>query len=121
MKKLLTSLTLTFLVSGLFGILFRDWLVFGLVTILQILFFYFFNTIYENLLIKRAVEINAETEKAKFDNTVNVKCPCGSSQNVILSLTEDTIYRCDECKNEIRATTSIGTALVTTPLVTKNG
>lgn len=120
MKKLITSLTLTFLVSGIFGILFRDWLVFGLVTILQILFFYFFNTIYENFLIKKAVEINAETQKAKYDNTVKVKCPCGATQDVILSLTEDTIYRCAECKNEIRATTSIGTALVTTPLITKS-
>tara|TARA_R110000787_G_scaffold177712_2_gene289693 strand:- start:18854 stop:19216 length:363 start_codon:yes stop_codon:yes gene_type:complete len=120
MIKVITSLALTLLVSGIFGILFRDWLVFGLVTILQILFFYFFNTIYENFLIKRAIEIGAETEKVIYDNTTKVDCPCGSSQEITLSLTEDTIYRCDACKNEIRATTSIGTALVTTPLVTKS-
>ena len=120
MKKLITSLTLTFLVSAIFGILFRDWLVFGLITILQFLFFYFFNSIYENFLIKRAVEITAAAEKSKYDNTVNVNCPCGANQDVILSLTEDTIYRCDDCKNEIRATTNIGTALVTTPLVSKS-
>ncbi len=120
MRKLITSLTLTFLISGIFGILFRDWLVFGLVTILQFLFFYFFNSIYENFLIKRAVEITAAAEKAKYDNTVIVSCPCGSSQEVILSLTEDTIYRCNDCKNEIRATTNIGTAQVTTPLITKS-
>jgi hypothetical protein len=120
MKKLITSLTLTFLVSGIFGILFRDWLVFGLVTILQFLFFYFFNSIYENFLIKRAVELNALAEKAKYDNTVTVSCPCGSTQDVVLSLTEDTIYRCNDCKNEIRATTNIGTALVTTPLIAKS-
>lgn len=120
MKKLITSLTLTFLVSGIFGILFRDWLVFGLVTILQVLFFYFFNSVYENFLIRKAIEINSLVEQAKYDNTINVNCPCGSSQDVVLSLTEDTIYRCSDCKNEIRATTNIGTALVTTPLIAKD-
>ena len=119
MKKILVSLTLTLLVSGLFGIIFKDWLVFGLATILQILFFYFFNTVYENFLIKRAVEINGEIEKEKYKNAITVTCPCGATQEVILSLTEDTIYRCKECKNEIRATTNIGTALITTPLIVK--
>ena len=67
MKKVLLSLTLTLLVSGLFGIIFKDWFVFGLVTILQILFFYFFNTVYENYLTKKVVEANAiiELEKLK--------------------------------------------------------
>ena len=118
MKKVILSLTLTFLVSGLFGIIFKDWLVFGLVTILQILFFYFFNTVYENFLIKRAVELSGEIEKETLKNTVQVTCPCGSKPEVILSMTEDTIYRCADCNNEIRATTNIGTALVTTPIST---
>ena len=118
MKKVLLSLSLTLLVSGLFGIIFRDWLVFGLATILQILFFYFFNTVYENFLIKRAVELNGEIEKGILKNTVQVTCPCGAKQDVVLSMTEDTIYRCKDCKNEIRATTNIGTALVTTPIST---
>jgi DNA-directed RNA polymerase subunit RPC12/RpoP len=116
MKKVLLSLTLTLLVSGLFGIIFKDWFVFGLVTILQILFFYFFNTVYENYLTKKVVEANAIVELEKLKNTVRVTCPCGSSQEVLLSMTEDTIYRCDECKNEIRAAVNIGTALVTTPI-----
>ena len=120
MRKILVSLTLTFLVSGLFGILFNDWLIFLLVTILQILFFYFFNTVYENFLLKKAYELNLEIEKKKLDNTIKVNCPCGSTQEIVLqSLEKDTIYRCKECKNEIRAAINIGTAMVTTPVITE--
>ena len=119
MKKVLTSLTLTLLVSGLFGIIFNNWLVFILATILQILFFYFFNTVYENYLTKKVIEANSLVEIEKLKNTIRVTCPCGSSQEVLLSLTEDTIYRCNECKNEIRAAVNIGTAMVTNPVMTK--
>jgi len=118
MKKVLASLTLTLLVSGLFGIIFNDWLVFVLATILQILFFYFFNTVYENYLTKKIIEATSSVEIEKLKNTVKVTCPCGASQDVLLSMTEDTIYRCGECKNEIRAAVNIGTAMVTTPLIT---
>ena len=119
MKKVLASLTLTLLVSGLFGIIFKSWLVLILATILQILFFYFFNTVYENYLTKKVIEANSLVEIEKLKNTIRVTCPCGSSQEVLLSMTEDTIYRCNECKNEIRAAVNIGTAMVTTPVMTK--
>ena len=118
MRRVLISLTLTLLVSGLFGIIFKDWFVFCLATILQVLFFYFFNTVYENYLTKKVVEANAIVEVEKLKNTLIVTCPCGASQEVLLSMTEDTIYRCNECKNEIRAAVNIGTALVTTPINT---
>ena len=121
MRKLLTSITLTLLVSGLFGIIFKDWLVFILATILQVLFFYFFNTVYENFLIKKTLEVNAEIKKLEFDNTIEVTCPCGARQNVTLSIGEDTIYRCQECKNEIRAAVNIGTAMVKTPIRAEKG
>jgi hypothetical protein len=121
MKKILTSLTLTLLVSGLFGILFRDWSVFALATVLQVLFFYFFNTIYENYLAKKVIEANAIVEKEKFKNIVKVLCPCGENnpQDVLLSLNEDTVYQCDKCRKEVRATTNVGTALMTSPIITK--
>jgi hypothetical protein len=123
MKKLLTSLTLTLLVSGLFGIIFKDWLVFGLATILQILFFYFFNTVYENYLTKKVIEASALVEREKLKNTVKVLCPCAENnpQEVLLSFNEDTIFKCQKCNKDVRASTNIGTTLVTTPLVTKNG
>ena len=122
MKKVLTSLTLTLLVSGLFGIIFNDWLVFILATILQILFFYFFNTVYENYLTKKVIEASALVEKEKLKNTVKVACPCGENnqQEVLLSFNEDTIFKCSKCNKDIRASTNVGTTLVTTPLVEKN-
>lgn len=121
MRKVIISLSLTFLISGLFGLLFKSYLVFGIVTILQILFFYFFNTIYENFLVQKIVNANLEFEKEKLKNTVEVPCPCSENnfQNVLISINEDTIYNCSKCKKEIRASTNIGTSLVTNPLVTK--
>ena len=121
MKKVLTSLTLTLLVSGLFGIIFNDWLVFILATILQILFFYFFNTVYENYLTKKVIEANAIVETEKLKNTVKVLCPCGENQpqDVLLTLNEDTVYKCMKCNKDVRATTNVGTSLLTTPIITK--
>ena len=119
MKKILTSLSLTILVGCLFGIFFKSFSVFAIAIILQFLFFYFFNSAYENLLVQRVVTANIDLEKAKIKNTLEVVCPCGSKQDVLLSFTEDTIYRCEKCKNEVRVAVNIGTALVTNPIFTK--
>jgi hypothetical protein len=121
MKKVLVSLTLTLLVSGLFGIIFNNWLVFILATILQILFFYFFNTVYENYLTKKVIEANSLVEIEKLKNTVKVLCPCGENQpqDVLLTLNEDTVYKCIKCNKDVRATTNVGTSLLTTPIITK--
>ena len=118
MKKVFLSLSLTFLVSGLFGIIFKDWFVFGLATILQILFFYFFNTVYENYLTKKVIEANAIVETEKLKNTVKVLCPCGENnpQDVLLSFNKDTVYKCVKCNKDVRATTNVGTSLITTPI-----
>ena len=109
MRKVLTSLTLTLLVSALFGIIFKDLIVFFLATILQILFFYFFNTVYENYLTKKVIEANSLVEIEKLKNTVKVLCPCGENnpQDVLLSFNEDTIYKCSKCNKDVRATTII--------------
>ena len=121
MKKVLVSLTLTLLVSGLFGIIFNNWLVFILATILQILFFYFFNTVYENYLTKKVIEANSLVEIEKLKNTVKVLCPCGENQpqDVLLTLNEDTVYKCMKCNKDVRATTNVGTSLITTPIITE--
>ena len=122
MKKVFLSLTLTLLVSGLFGIIFKDWFVFGLATILQILFFYFFNTVYENYLTKKVVEANAVVEIEKLKNTVKVLCPCVENhpQDVLLSFNEDTVFKCTKCNKDVRATTNVGTSLLTSPINTSS-
>ncbi len=63
MKKILSSLLLTILVGSLFGLLFKSLIVFGIAIVLQILFFYFFNTVYENYLLQQVVNANIEFEK----------------------------------------------------------
>lgn len=123
MVKIIISLLITSLVSALFGLLFIEkfFLVFILSTILQFLFFYFFNSIYENYQIKKAVELQIAQEKNQLENTVRVLCPCGENnpQEVKLSLREDTIYPCSKCKKEVRATTNVGTTLITSPIYTE--
>ena len=120
MRKILVSFGLTGLVSTLFALLFKSIVVFFIAFILQILFFYIFNTIYENFLIQKAVKMQIELEKNIKNNFTKVLCPCGENnpQDVKLSLNEDTIYNCSKCKKEVRATTNIGTTLITTPLYT---
>lgn len=121
MKKILISLGLTTLVGALFGLLFKSFFVFGIAIVLQILFFYFFNTVFENFLVQNIVKANIEFEKEKLKNTVKVLCPCSENnqQDILVNLNEDTIYQCSKCKKDVRASTNVGTSLVTTPIVTK--
>lgn len=121
MKKLLTSIGVTLLVSSLFALLFKSWYVFLLSTVMQFVFFYFFNSIYENYLIQKAAQINLQTLKEENKNKVKVLCPCGENnpQDVTLNFNEDTLYECSKCKKQVRATSNVGTSLVTLPVFTK--
>lgn len=117
MKRLLTSLSLTFLVSALFGIFFKDILVFVIATILQILFFYFFNTIYGNYLRTKVAEQRIELEKQQSINTVPLNCPtCNHLQSVRMTLNEPILYNCDKCEIEIKADPVVKNYLTTNPI-----
>jgi hypothetical protein len=121
MKKLLFSITVTLLVSLLFGSIFfvNFWKVFALATIIQILFFVVFNTIYGNYLQKKALEINTKylTERSKF--TKLIQCPCGdSTQEVEVSFSEDVVYECTKCKNKVKAVVVVKPVLLTDPVYT---
>ena len=121
MKKILTSIGLTLLVGSLFGLFFKSLIVFAIAVILQFLFFYFFNTVYENFLVQKVITANIDLEKTKLKNTVEVLCPCAENnpQKVLLSFNEDTIFKCTKCNKDVRVTTNIGTSLVTSPIYTK--
>ena len=64
---------------------------------------------------------NFDSEIEKLKNTVKVLCPCGENQpqDVLLTLNEDTVYKCIKCNKDVRATTNVGTSLLTTPIITK--
>jgi hypothetical protein len=121
MKKIFISTLLTFLVSGLFGLIFNSLLVFSVAIILQILFFFFFNSAYESYLIQKVVTANIEYEKEKLKKTVTIPCPCSENnmQDVFINVGEDVTYNCEKCKKDVRAVTNVGTSLVTAPIYTK--
>ena len=58
----------------------------------------------------------------KLKNTVKVLCPCGENhpQDVLLSFNEDTVFKCQKCNKDIRATTNVGTSLLTSPINTSS-
>jgi len=121
MRKLLFSFTVTFLVSLLFGLILSEnfWKVFILSTLIQILFFVVFNTIYGNYLQKKALELNEKYMLEKSKLVRLIQCPCGdNSQEVEVSLSEDVVYECNKCKSKVKAVVIVKPVLITDPIYT---
>ena len=77
-SKVLISLLITSLVSTLAGLIIpaNFWVVFAFAFVIQILFFYFFNSIYENKLIEKAQILKLAELKETSKQIVMVQCPC---------------------------------------------
>lgn len=120
MGKILLSLGITTLVSILFGLLIVSnfWIVFTLAFILQLLFFYFFNSIYENKLIEKAQQLKLEEFKELNKHIVTLECPCDEKarQDVSMRFDKDVIYECGKCKKNIKANTNVRTVQTTEPI-----
>lgn len=120
LNKVIISIGITSLVSTLAGLLFisKFWIIFSLIFILQILFFYFFNSIYENKLIEKAQKLKLEEFKELNKNVVIVECPCDqkSKQEVDLRYDRDVIYKCKKCDKNIKAISDVKTLLTTDPI-----
>lgn len=118
--KILISLSLTSLVSGLVGFLFVDkyWIAFSLAFIVQILFFYFFNSIYENKLIEKVQKLRLEEIKEQNKQIANLQCPCDEKtrQDVVLRFDEDVIYKCNKCGKNLKAIVNVKTIQTTDPI-----
>ena len=123
MIKFIVSIVLTLCISTLFSLIFIDnfKVVFAIATILQFIGFYMFNTAYENLLKKKAIQLSIDFEKERARNIVTVNCPCSenSQQSIQMTLNEDTIYECSKCKKEIRASNNVSTLMTTVPMYTQ--
>jgi hypothetical protein len=104
----------------LIGLLFVSnfWIAFTLAFILQILFFYFFNTIYENKLIEKAQMLRLEEFKEQNRHVLQVQCPCDqkSRQDVELRFDADVVYQCNSCKKNIKTLVDVKTVLTTEPI-----
>lgn len=118
--KILISFCITSLVSTLAGLLFISnfWVIFFLVFILQVLFFYFFNSIYENRLLEKAQKIKLEEFKEKNKHVVLLECPCDqkSKQEVEMRFDVDVVYKCRLCEKNIKAISNVKTIQTTDPI-----
>ena len=119
MTRILKSLGLTFLVSTIFALVLRDnfWSVFTITTLIQIILFYFFNTIYEGYIIQKAIKLNTELETEKSKNLITLACPsCNHKQTLEMNLTNFIIYKCDKCSVEIKAEPNVRNYITTDPI-----
>jgi len=120
MLQIFKSLLITSLVSTLVGLVYIDkfFILFSLAFVLQVLFFYFFNSVYQNKLFAKAQELKLEEFKQLTKNIVRIQCPCAQKmqQEVELDYNKDIVYECAKCNNKIKASTDVSTVLVTEPI-----
>ena len=120
LNKALFSFGITALVSTLCGLIFisKFWYVFALAFVLQVLFFYFLNTAYENSLIEKAQKIKLQQFIEENRQIATVQCPCDQKnmQDVEMRFDQDIIYTCNQCGKNVKAGVDIKTVLVTEPI-----
>lgn len=120
LSRVTISLAITSLVSVLAGLLFAGhfWNVFFLVFILQVLFFYFFNSVYENKLIEKAQQLKLEEFKEQNKQVITVECPCDQKtrQDVSMRFDREVIYQCGKCQKNIKALANVKTVQTTEPI-----
>ena len=120
LNRVLFSLGLTTLVSVLVALIFisKFWYVFALAFVLQVLFFYFLNTAYENSLIEKAQKIKLQQFIEENRQVAMVQCPCDQKnmQDVEMRFDQDIIYTCNQCGKNVKAGVDIKTVLVTEPI-----
>ena len=122
-KRLIISLGITSLISGLFALIFiNHWLlVFTLTFILQLVIFYFINTSIQNSLIEKAEKIKIEQFIEANKQVAFIECPCGdkNKQEVIMRFDQDIAYTCSKCDKSIKAIIDVKPILVTEPIYFK--
>ena len=116
-KRLLVSLGITSLISGLFALIFINhwWLVFALTFVLQIVVFYFINTAIENNLIEKAEKIKIQQYVEANKQVAIIECPCGdkNKQEVVMRFDKEVTYICGKCEKNIKAVIDVRPILVT--------
>jgi membrane protein implicated in regulation of membrane protease activity len=119
LQRIFISLGITSLVSVLVGLLVsKFWLGFALSFILQVVFFYLFNSVYENRLIERAQILKLEEVKELSKNKVILECPCAekNKQEINMRFDENVVYECSKCKKNIKADAIVKNVLTTQPI-----
>lgn len=123
MLPLLRSLLITLLISLGFAFSLRNvfglWETFTLVTALQYILSFIIKTYEERA--GQVAQLTQTLDEILSRQEVTVECPCGKSEMpVTIFIDEETIVKCDACKNKFRVVTEISTRLITEPLVLEN-
>jgi hypothetical protein len=123
MLLLLRSLLITILISLGFAFSLRNvfglWETFTLVTALQYILSFIIKTYEERA--GQVAQLTQTLDEILSRQEVTVECPCGKSEMpVTIFIDEETIVKCDACKNKFRVVTEISTRLITEPLVLEN-
>ena len=112
---LLISLGIAFSLRNVFGL----WETFTLVTALQYILSFIIKTYEERA--GQVAQLTQTLDEILSRQEVTVECPCGKSEMpVTIFIDEETIVKCDACKNKFRVVTEISTRLITEPLVLEN-
>jgi len=120
MLPLLRSLLITLLISLGFAFSLRNvfglWETFTLVTALQYVLSFIIKTYEERA--GQVAQLTGTLDELLSRQEVIVECPCGKSEiPVTIFVDEETIVKCDACKNKFKVVTEISTRLITEPLV----
>ena len=122
--KFFASVFLTISVSIIFGLLFKSnfWLVFILVSMIQIVGFLLFQQIYSNRLTRKFEEIRTEQIKESTRNLVEVNCPCDEEARQVVDFRFDrkNVYKCDKCGKNFTAVVTFNTMVTTDPIYFNN-
>jgi hypothetical protein len=104
-----------FSLRNVFGL----WETFTLVTALQYILSFIIKTYEERA--GQVAQLTQTLDEILSRQEVTVECPCGKSEMpVTIFIDEETIVKCDACKNKFRVVTEISTRLITEPLVLEN-
>jgi hypothetical protein len=109
---ILISLGTAFSLRNVFGL----WETFTLVTALQYIVSFIVKTYEERA--GQVAQLTQTLDEILSRQEVTVECPCGKNEiPVTIFIDEETIVKCDACKNKFKVVTEISTRLVTEPLV----
>jgi hypothetical protein len=109
---ILISLGTAFSLRNVFGL----WETFTLVTALQYIVSFIVKTYEERA--GQVAQLTQTLDEILSRQEINVECPCGKNEiPVTIFIDEETIVKCDACKNKFKVVTEISTRLITEPLV----
>lgn len=119
-KKIFVSLGITCLISTLIGLLFAAnfFIAFAAAFIIQVLTFYYLNSLNEQKVALRLLEIKNEQDRIAALQTAIIECPCTekNKQGVEMRFDKDITFKCSKCSKMIKADVDVKSVLVTEPI-----